>query len=81
MTGTDNTTGTVTIGRHTLTLPEEQARALFLAAGYASKRSAALVISPDITTVVKPGTEVSITITGGFTEEHDPTRAGVMRRM
>lgn len=65
--------GIVQIGAHTLELPEDQARTLFLLAGATSgKGGGPIVISSDTTVVVTRCTPISITISGGFEEAHDP---------
>ncbi|WP_144881131.1 hypothetical protein [Microbacterium paraoxydans] len=64
-------TGTVRIGEHSYTLPDDEAREL----GEAAMRTATGRggwLSPDDNTLiaVTPGTPISITITDEFTEEN-----------
>ncbi|UPL09979.1 hypothetical protein [Microbacterium sufflavum] len=66
-------TGTVRIGEHSYTLPDDEAREL----GEAAMRTATGRggwLSPDNDTLiaVTPSTPISITITGEFTEENVP---------
>lgn len=65
-------TATVTIGAHTIELPEDEARALFLVAGTAVKRGGAMAFSPDTSVILNSATPISLTITAGFTDEYDP---------
>jgi hypothetical protein len=63
------TDGTVTIDTHQRTLPEEQARTLFLLATAISKRGGgALAVDPDTLVIVNSSTP----ITDGFTDQYDP---------
>jgi hypothetical protein len=65
-------TGTVQVGPHSLELPEDEARALFLVASTAAKRGGAMVVSPDTTMILNPATPISLTIAAGFIDEYDP---------
>jgi hypothetical protein len=64
--------GTIRINEHTIELPEAEARTLFLAATALTRRSGALAINTDTTIVVNQATQISLTISGGFTDEYDP---------
>lgn len=64
--------GIIRINEHTIELPEHEARTLFLAAAASSKRTGPLAINADTTIVVNQGTQISLTITAGFTDDYDP---------
>jgi len=66
------TRGTVHIGSHVIDLPEEEARALFLAAGVALRSRVPLVVTHDTTAYINEGTQLSLTIEGGFRDEYNP---------
>ena len=66
--------GIVRINEHTIELPEEEARTLFLAAVVMTKRPGALAIDADTMLAITPATQVSIAINGGFADEYDPQR-------
>jgi hypothetical protein len=68
-------TGIVKVNQHTLELPEEEARTLFLTAVAMSRKSGALAISPDTTVVVNQASQVSIIIPSGFADEYNPQAA------
>jgi hypothetical protein len=71
-------TGTVRINEHSIVLPEDQARTLFLAAVALTRRTGPLAISPDTTVAVNQSTQLSLSISGGFEDEFDPQ--GVLDR-
>jgi hypothetical protein len=64
--------GTVTIGTYEVTLPEEDARTLFLAAMVVQKRSQPLAVTADTMLVITPATPITIVIAGGFAGERTP---------
>ena len=75
VTGTDST-GTLTIGHVTRTLPELEARTLFLAAGaIAARQPTGLVIDRDTCVVVTSATHIALTIDQGFADLYDPDAA------
>lgn len=69
----DPTTGTVSIGDESRTLPLMEARDLFLAAGVARRKGIPIAI--DAHTMIAPGlsTAITFTATGGFTDEYNPS--------
>ena len=75
LTGHEST-GTLTIGHLTRTLPEAEARTLFLAAGaIAARRPTGLVIDQDTCVVVTATTHIALTIEQGFADAYDPDAA------
>jgi hypothetical protein len=73
LTGDASTTGAVSIGDMTRTLPEAEARTLFLAAAaMAARRPGALAIDKDTCVVITAATRIVLTIDDGFAEVYDP---------
>ncbi|MFZ4894195.1 hypothetical protein ACL9RL_07075 [Plantibacter sp. Mn2098] len=69
-------TSIVTINERTIELPEEEGRTLFLAAAaLISRRGGPLVIDNNTTIVVTAATQVTISISGGFTDQYNPQGA------
>jgi hypothetical protein len=76
LSGDASTTGTLTIGDLTRTLPEAEARTLFLAAAaIAARKPGALTINGDTCVVITATTHISLTITNGFVNAYDPGAA------
>jgi hypothetical protein len=76
LTGDDSTTGTLTIGDLTRTLPEAEARTLFLAAAaIAARRPTALAIDRDTCVVITAATHIALTIDVGFAEVYHPNQS------
>ena len=76
LSGDDSTTGTLTIGDLTRTLPEAEARTLFLAAAaLAARKPGALTIDGDTCVVVTASTHIALTITNGFVNSYEPGAA------
>ncbi|MGG7509374.1 hypothetical protein [Plantibacter sp. YIM 135249] len=72
----ESVTSTVTINERTIELPEEEGRTLFLAAAaLISRRGGPLVIDNDTTIIVTAATQVTITISDGFTDQYNPQGA------
>lgn len=72
----EGVTSIVTINERTIELPEEEGRTLFLAAAaLISRRGGPLVIDNDTTIVVTAATQVTITISDGFTDQYNPQGA------
>jgi len=67
-------TGIVRINEHTIELPEDEARTLFLAAVVMTKRPGGLAINSSTMLAITSATQVSITIEDGFADEYDPQR-------
>jgi voltage-gated potassium channel Kch len=64
--------GIVRINEHTVELPEDEARTLFLAAAALTRRGGPIAINNDTMIAVTSATRVSIDINNGFNAEYNP---------
>ena len=68
-------TGIVRINEHTIELPEEEARTLFLAACVSMRKGIPLVMSRDVTVYIGQAADLCLTIAGAFGDAYDPQGA------